>query len=91
MQARGQRCADATAAMPSTPLPVATVRALGVLCTAGVSVALLFSIPERDASGREHVLSPVQRALYVVRDRLTTVDDNEARAIRARRARERGE
>lgn len=68
--------------VPDTPFLPKTINRLSVLCSVGCVVGLMMSMSERDAYGRNHIFSGVQR--YV--RRWFTITEEEAKMLRAERA-----
>lgn len=60
-----------------------SVKRISIVLTSVVAVGLVLSFNEKDGMGRDHVFSPVQRAMRSLIGKATHVDEEEAARIRA--------
>lgn len=68
--------------LPDTPVHPTTSRFLAVTLSTAVVLLYINNLPEQ-INGRDHVFTPLRRALSRVSTIVTTVDEKEAENIRA--------
>lgn len=73
-----------------TPLTPRSSKMLAVGCSIAAVVSLLISMPQTTKDGKSHALTKTQQKLKSMIQVLTTVDEEEAAAIREYQARRRG-
>lgn len=69
-------------ASTDTPLPPRVVRRLGRMAVVTIVVGMVITVEEKDAFGRDHVFSPIKRALNRAVASVSSVSEEDAQQVR---------